>query len=248
MITPFSVFAKETKKQQAITIPNHVLSISKENTYPNAAADQEIVEPSKETKALLETSQVPLENPDLIRMLNETTIKPSPVAIGYRATIYLGHWALHYKSADTTVNWKYKKINTNEFGNYDGEAEKKMHYLQKTEVAVTGALTNRIKHPDDIKKMMLLQAKQKSKLPLSSQAVFGSGTKTEHAFAIPPKKQGLLNAYAAAVNEKGEATFGEVYLVLKGSKKQLMIKNVTKQGIGGWIPIQDYISFSLQVK
>lgn len=240
---PYTVFAKENFK-----IPNHVLQISKENTFPNPAADQEIVKPSKETKELLDSSNEKLDNPDLIRMLNETAIKPSPVAIGYRATIYLGHWALNYKSTDTSVNWQYKLINKNEQGNFEGNETRKMHYAQKQEATVKGALTNRIRHSDDVKKMMLLQAKDKTKLPLAEQAVYGKGTKTDNAYAIPAEKTGELSAFSAAVNERGEASFGEVYLVLKGSKKQLMVKNVTKQGIGGWIPIQDHVSFSMQIK
>jgi hypothetical protein len=31
--------------------------------------------------------------------------------------------------------------------------------------------------------------------------------------------------------------------MLKGSKKFIVIKNVTSQGIGAWIPVQDYVSF-----
>lgn len=41
---------------------------------------------------------------------------------------------------------------------------------------------------------------------------------------------------------------GEVYIKLKGSNKTLVVKNVEKQGIGAWIPIQDYVSFSFQLK
>lgn len=240
---PNAVLAKENFK-----MPNHVLNISRENTFPNPAADQEVVEPSKETKELLESSEIKVENPELVRMLNESTIKPSPVAVGYRAEIYLGHWALDYKSAETSVNWQYRKINMNELRNFEGGESKKMHYAQKAETTVKGALTNQIKHAGDVRKMMLLRAKEKTKLPLADQAVFGKGTKTSNEYAVPVEKTGQLNAHAAAVNERGEVMFGEVYLVLKGSKKYLIAKNVTKQGIGGWIPVQDHVSFSMQVK
>ncbi|WLV25417.1 YfkD family protein [Aciduricibacillus chroicocephali] len=243
MAAPAAVSAKDNFK-----MPNHVLNISKENTFPNPAADQEVVEPSKETKELLESSEVKIENPELVRMLNETTIKPSPVAIGYRAEIYLGHWALGYKSAETSVNWQYRKINMNELRNYDSEKTQKLQYMQKTEAKVKGALTNQINHADDVRKMMLLKAKKKTKLPLAEQAVFGKGTRTSNEYAVPVEKIGQLSAYGAAVNERGEAQFGEVYLVLKGSKKHLVAKNVTKQGIGGWIPVQDHISFTMQIK
>lgn len=246
LMAPLNISAKE--KGQDFRIPNHVLSISKENTYPNPTANQAVVEPSKLTKELMETIDLPVENPDLIKMLNETTLKPSPAAIGYRAMIYLGSWPLNYKSDATTINWQYKKINTNEMSNFEGDSEKKMHYTQVHQAEIKGALTNQIESASDVKTMMLLKAMQKTKLPLAETAVFGKGTKTENAYSIPVQKHGKLDAYAPAVNEKGEVTFGEVYLELKGSKKALVVKNVTKQGIGAWIPIQDHISFSLQLK
>lgn len=96
--------------------------------------------------------------------------------------------------------------------------------------------------------MMLLATKEKTKLPLSYQTIIGKNTKKENSYNIPAEKFGVLNAFAPAVNEKGQVTFGEVYVQLKGSNKGLIIKNVTKQGIGGWIPIQDHVSFSFQIK
>ena len=45
-----------------------------------------------------------------------------------------------------------------------------------------------------------------------------------------------------------QVTIGEVFIKLKGSNKKIVVKNVTKQGIGGWIPIQDHVSFSFQLK
>lgn len=56
---------------------------------------------------------------------------------------------------------------------------------------------------------------------------------------------GYLNGFAPAVNEKGNVTYGEVYLMLKGSKKSIVIKNVTSQGISAWIPIQDHVHSNL---
>lgn len=35
--------------------------------------------------------------------------------------------------------------------------------------------------------------------------------------------------------------------MLKGSKKTLVVKNITSQGIGAWIPIQDHVSFGFIV-
>ena len=243
-----SVAAEKEKKKNDFKIPSHVLSIAKENTFPNSTEDQEVVEPSKLTKSLLDEVDVPIENPDLIKMLNETTLKPSPVAIGYRGMIYIGRWPLNYKSSDTTINWEYQEINTNELNNAGGDTEQKLHYNQQEQKEVKGALTNKITDPDDIKKMMLLKSKEKTDLPLSYKTVIGQNTKKDNSYSIPVKKQGNLQAYAPAVNEKGQVTFGEVYIQLKGSKKSIEVKNVTKQGIGAWIPIQDHVSFSLQMK
>ena len=75
------ILGEETKKNN-YEIPSHVLTISKENTFPNPTADQEIIEPSELTKVLMDTVDIPIENPELIKLLNETTLKPSPIAIG----------------------------------------------------------------------------------------------------------------------------------------------------------------------
>ena len=86
--------AKE-KKEETVKIPSHVLEISKENTFPNSTEDQEVVEPSDLTKKLIEEIEIPIENPDLIKMMNETSLKPSPIAIGYRGMVYMGRWPLN---------------------------------------------------------------------------------------------------------------------------------------------------------
>jgi len=249
LIFPAIGLAKEKKEMDGqYKVPNHVLTISKENTFPNATEDQEIVEPSKLTKSLLDEIDISVENPDLIKLLNETSLKPSPISLGYRGMIYLGRWALHYESAETSVNWEYQQINTNELNNLGGNKAASMNYDQQEKREIKGALTSKITDPDDIKKMMLLKTREKTKFPLSFQTVIGKQTKKENTYNIPAKKQGILEAYAPAVNEKGQVTFGEVYIELKGSKKALVIKNVTKQGIGAWIPIQDHVSFSFQLK
>lgn len=41
-------------------------------------------------------------------------------------------------------------------------------------------------------------------------------------YNISPSQLGYLYAYTPAVNEKGKVTFGEVYLVLKEIKKDLL--------------------------
>ncbi|MDR4174474.1 YfkD family protein, partial [Bacillus nitratireducens] len=56
-----------------------------------------------------------------IRMFNETTISNAPLAVGYRAKIYLGQWALNYESIDTSINWEYKQVNRNVYDNRGGD-------------------------------------------------------------------------------------------------------------------------------
>ncbi|MBM7601966.1 hypothetical protein JOC34_004396 [Virgibacillus halotolerans] len=245
--SPHIADAKE-KKKETVEIPSHVLDISKENTYPNSTEDQEVVEPSDLTKKLIEEIEIPVENPDLIKMLNETSLKPSPVAIGYRGMVYMGRWALNYKSDETNINWEYQPINKNELNNLGGDTNQEMNYVQQEEKEIKGALTNKISDPDDVKKMILLKTKNKTKLPISYSTFIGKNTKKDNSYAVPIKKNASLQAYAPAINEKGQVTFGEVYIELKGSKKSIVIKNVTKQGIGAWIPVQDHVSFSFQLK
>nr|WP_090870258.1 YfkD famly protein [Oceanobacillus limi] len=241
---------KEEKQEEKdeYSVPSHVLNISKENTYPNSTEDEGIIEPSELTQELIDEVEVPIENPNLIKMLNETSLNPSPIAFGYRGSVFLGRWPLSYQSSETTVNWEFQPINTNELNNLGGDSNQKLNYMQEEQKEIKGALTSKISNAADVKTMMLLKAKDKTKLPLSYTTTIGKDTKKENSYAIPPKKYGELNAYAPAVNEKGQVTFGEVYIQLKGSKKSIVVKNVTKQGIGAWIPIQDHVSFSFQVK
>lgn len=249
LCSPFSIDAKEAKSEAKDSkIPSHVLNISKENTYPNSTKDQVILEPSELVKELMDDSEVKIENPELIKLLNETSLNPSPIAIGYRGMIYMGHWPLSYKSGETNVNWEYQEINTNQLNNMGGEKPQTMNYNQDAEKDVKGGLTAKIDSPDEVKKMILFNAKKNTELPLAFHTVVGKGTKKDNSYAVPVNKVGYLNAFAPAVNEKGEVTFGEVYLELKGSKKKIVVKNVTKQGIGAWIPIQDHISFSFNLK
>lgn len=247
---PSTLFAKEKKKEtnEKYEIPNHVLTISKENTYPNETEDQAIVEPSDFAKGLIDDVDIPIDNPDFIKMLNETTVKPSPISFGYRGSIYLGRWPLNYESTDTTVNWEYHEVNLNELNNLGGDTTQTIHYQQQEQQEIKGALTSKIVNPNDVRRMMLLKAHEKTKLPLAYSTVIGKGTKKDNSYNIPARKHGILKVYAPAVNEKGQVTFGEVYIELKGTKKKLIVKNVTKQGIGAWIPIQDYVSFTFNIK
>ncbi|HEX6593021.1 MAG TPA: YfkD family protein [Bacillota bacterium] len=245
----FAEEKKQKKKQaDAYTLPDYVLNISKENTFPNSTEDQEIVEPSKLTKSFMEDVDIPIENPELIKLLNETSLKPSPIGIGYRGMVFLGRWPLNYKSLETTVNWEYQQINTNELNNIGSNVKQILRYNQHEQKEIKGALTNKIVHPDEVKRMMLVKAQKKTKLPLSYSTVIGKSTKKGQSYNVPVNKHGYLHAHAPAVNEKGEMTFGEVYIQLKGTKKTIVIKNVTKQGIGAWIPIQDHITFTFQLK
>jgi len=236
----------EPAKQEAkakYTIPDSVMNITKENTYPNPTEDLPMLQPSDLTKDLISTSKVNIENPDLIRMLNETTINSTPFALGYRAIVYLGEWPLNYESTETSPNWEYQKINTNYYDNRGGKRPYQIHYVQEQQKTVKGGLTAKIKNAEDVQKMMLLTAAKKTGLPLAFETIVGAGTKKNQIYNIQPKRLGYLYGYAPAINEKGKVTFGEVYLMLKGNKKLIVVKNVTSQGIGAWIPIQDHVTF-----
>ncbi len=234
-------------KVEKYPIPNSVKNIAKENTYPNATQDMPQLQPSELTKKLLQSSRVKVENPDLIRMLNESSINSTPFALGYRAIIYLGQWPLNYESTETAPNWEYQRINTNYFDNRGTTTLYQIHYVQEAQKLVRGGLTAKIPNSEDVKKMMLLKAMQKTNLPLAFETVIGLGTKNDQIYNIPANRLGYLYSYAPAVNEKGKVTYGEVYLTLKGNKKVIIIKNVTSQGVGAWIPIQDHVSFGFAV-
>lgn len=228
-------------------IPSHVLDISKENTHPNETEDYEQIEPSEQTTDLMENANVAIDNSDLVELLNETTIKPSPIGIGYRGMIYLGRWPLAYESEETSVNWEYQSINKNELSNTTDE-QKQMNYIQQENREVKGTLTNKIANADTVRRMIVEVAKEKTNLPLAYQTKVGINTKTNSTYNVNAQKTGHLEAFVPAVNEKGEITFGEVYIELKGTKKNLVVKNVTKQKIGAWLPVQNHVSYSFHLK
>lgn len=232
----------QSVEDTSIKVPNSVLNIAKENTYPNSTQDQPYLQPSEWSQELIETSNVRIENPNLIRMLNESTVNKAPT-IGLRATIYLGEWPLNYASTETSPNWEYQKVNTNYFDNRGGKSNYQIHYVQEAQKVVKGGLTAKVPHADDVEKMMLIKAMDKSKLPLAFQTIVGAGTKKDQVYNISPKRLGYLYAYAPAINEKGKVTYGEVYLVMKGTKRSIVVKNVTSQGVGAWIPVQDHVHF-----
>lgn len=235
--------APPSKGIKKLTVPSSVLDITKENTYPNSTQDLPYLQPSEFTKKVIKTSNVKIENPNLIRILNESSVNNSPLSIGLRATIYLGEWPLNYESMETSPNWQYQKINTNYFDNRGGKNNYQIHYVQESQKVVRGGLTAKVAKAEDVKKMMLLKAMNATNLPLSFETIVGGGTKKDRVYNIPPRRLGYLYGYAPAINEKGKVTYGEVYLVLKGKQKRIMVKNVTSQGIGAWIPVQDHVSF-----
>lgn len=247
-----AVMAKKDKSKQdektTFTLPKNVLSLEKANTHPNTTMQLEMVEPSGSTKELMESIDVPIENIHLIKLLNETSIKPSPIAIGYRGSIYLGRWPLTYQSESTTVNWDYQKINENKLNNKNGRDVEEIRYLQEEKKEIKGALANKIEQPEVIKQMMLQKATAKTKLPLSFSTIIGANSRLDNYYHVPANKVGYLHAYAPAINEKGQVVFGEVTIELKGHTKKLVIKNVTKQGVGAWIPIQDHVALTFQTK
>jgi hypothetical protein len=89
---PTASAEKVTAKKEPANyqVPASVRNITKENTYPNSTQDLPNLQPSELTKKLIDSSKVKIENPDLIRMLNESSINSTPFAIGYRAIVYLG--------------------------------------------------------------------------------------------------------------------------------------------------------------
>ncbi|TLS35725.1 YfkD famly protein [Pseudalkalibacillus caeni] len=230
------------KKAEPVKIPNSAVNISKENTYPNPAQNLPTLQPSELTKELIESSGIEIENPDLIAKLNESNISPSKLAIGYRASIYLGKWPLSYESNETSVNWEYQQANQNKADNRGGKAPVQMRYSQEQEKKITGGLTAKVPESEAVKKMMMVEASEKTQLSLSFQTIIGRGTKKSHVYNVAPKHYAVLTSYVPAVNEKGKVTYGEVYLNLRGSRKSLEVKNITQQGIGAWIPVQDYIT------
>lgn len=236
------------KKQKLIKVPSSVIRIDKENTFTNSADELPRLQPSDLTKELLEGSEVKIENPNLIRLLNESVVTKSPFSFGVRATVYLGEWPLNYESLETTPNWNYQRVNTNYHDNRGGKENYQIHYVQEAQKSVKGGLTAKVPYVEDVQKMILQKAQKKTELPLAFETIIGAGTKQPNVYNIPPKKLGYLYASVPALNEKGTLNYGEVYLVIKGSKHQIVVKNLTSQEIGAWIPLQDHLTFSFETK
>ncbi|KYG27003.1 YfkD famly protein [Alkalihalobacillus trypoxylicola] len=251
IINPFTVLAANEEKPndnqdtKVFEVPNSVLNIAKDNTFTNPTQELPYLQPSELAQKLIETSEkVSIENPDLVKILNESAIQYPKLAIGFRASVYLGEWPLSYVSESTEVNWEYQKVNTNYFDNRGGTAVQKLTYNQEQQKKISGGLTAKIPNSEAVQKMMMIKAAEVTKLPLAFDTVIGQGTKKAQTYNISPKQVGYLYSFVPAVHEAGKVTYGEVYLTFKGGKSKLEVRNVTQQGIGAWIPIQDHLSFT----
>lgn len=251
VVFPYNSLAKEEKKNRTdhkIDIPSFVVNIAKENTHSNISEDLPQLKPSDFTRELLETANEPIQNPQLIKLLNESSSNKSPFAIGLRAKIYIGEFPLHYRSEESYPNWQFQKINTNIYDNSSGEGNHQIHYVQQAHKRVRGGLTTKVPQPEDVLNMMVLTAMEKTKLPLTMDYSIGAGTRHHQVYNVNPNKVGHLTAYVPALVEKGEVTYGEVYLVFKGSKPKIEIKNVTSQKVGAWILIRDHVTLTFHTK
>ncbi|MCK0472453.1 YfkD famly protein [Halalkalibacter sp. APA_J-10(15)] len=235
---------KTKEKENNFDVPDTVIKIGKENTYTNPTQDLPYLQPSELAEELMGTTDITIENPDLVKLLNESTIQYSKLAIGFRASIYLGEWPLSYQSDSTEVNWQHQKINTNFVDNRGGNSSKKLSYYQEQQKKFTGGLTAKIPNSDAVKKMMMIHAAEVTNLPLAFETVIGQGTRKQNEYNVPAKQVGYLYSHVPAIHEKGKVTYGEVYLTFKGGKRKLEVKNVTQQGVGSWIPVQDHLSFT----
>ncbi len=171
--------AKEQSKKETIELPSSIINIEKENTNPNQDEEFPHLKPSEFTKELLESSNEPIENPYLIKILNESSINKSPFALGMRATIFMGTFPLNYQSEQSTPNWQYQKVNTNTYDNSSGKVNQQMSYAQQIQKRIKGGLTSKVEQAEDVQNMILLKTRKKTKLPLSLETMVGAGTKLE---------------------------------------------------------------------
>ncbi|MDN3956131.1 YfkD family protein [Sporolactobacillus laevolacticus] len=229
-------------------LPASVIDISKENTYPNPTHDASELVPSGHTKSLLKTANVAIENPVLIKLLNESVIHPSKWSIGYSACIYLGEWPLNYESKETSVNWEFKKINDNAADARGSKNGQQIGYFQKIQVRINGGLTSEVPKQEEASKLIMAKTMAKTHLPISFSTIVGAGTKIDRHYQVSSKQIGHLYGFVPAVNERGKITYGEVFLVLKGGKARIDVKNIMQQGIGAWMPIQDHIALRYLAK
>ncbi|WP_218240693.1 YfkD family protein, partial [Pseudomonas sp. 2822-17] len=69
-------------KEEDKLVPDSALDISKDNTYPNPSQDLPKLHPSELASELLDSTDITIENPELIKMFNESSVKGSKLAIG----------------------------------------------------------------------------------------------------------------------------------------------------------------------
>ncbi|MFB4160515.1 YfkD family protein [Geomicrobium sp. JSM 1781026] len=241
VMTPLASAAEDVK-DESFDKPEYVYSISRENTHENMTRELPYLQPAELTTRLQETSDVIIDNPSLISLLNESSIKDSKLAFGVNASIYLGPWALTYESDETTMNWEYDLINTNELDNRGGDTVGKLSYTQTENKLVEGELSSPVPQQEDVQNMMRIKATEKTSLPLSFHANIGNQTTAGPMYQVQPDQKGVVTSYVPAVHDQGTVTYGEVYVTIKGSKPAIVIKNIQEQQVDGWIPVKDYVT------
>ncbi len=80
--------------------------------------------------------------------------------------------------------------------------------------------------------MMMISAAEKTNLPLAFDTVIGQSTAKNNQYNVPANQVGYLYGYVPAVHEKGDVTYGEVYLTLRGGKPKLDVKK--RNGARNW--------------
>ncbi|WP_018923386.1 YfkD family protein [Salsuginibacillus kocurii] len=228
--------------EETIEVPDYVYDVSNENTVRNGGENPSYEEPSEFTRELLEDSEQVIQNPELVRVLNRSSVSPWPVSFGQRASIYLGSWPVAYESNQRSVNWEYEQINQNPLDNRGGQAAKELTYKQQETKTVNGGLTTAHENKHVVEYMMRKQAKKDTKLPLVSEASIGEGTAKNHPYAVGAKQLGNLTGYMPALHESGELIHGDVYMNISGKEANLEIRNITKQETEAWFLLKDQVA------
>lgn len=225
-----------------------LVNIAEENTFQRPEGEEKEVKPTKRVKELMEESGIKIENPELIKLLNESSWRTSPFAFGYHASVSLGRWPLYYTSEDSSLHTHFQSVNSNEKENHNSAKSESIYYHQFEKKRVNGALTEKVDHAEQIKEMILQQAARQYEYPLAFQATVGKDTKLSETYPVPPLQKGVLTAHVPAIKENGYVTVGEVFLKMKGSKTELVVKNVTEQEAGAFIPITDHLTFTYETE
>ncbi|SEO65272.1 YfkD-like protein [Amphibacillus marinus] len=217
-------------------LPAHVQSIEQENTRVQEHAQAVFGEAKSLTKTMLEKQAQQISNPFFIEQLNETQVNNSKFAFGYKSEVYLGRWPLHYESKETGINWSYQKVNENYV------SPERIKYFQTDEVKVNGGIQSKIPGSEQIQQMVLQNVMERLSIPVSFEASFGADTEKVLALNNNAGRE-TLEAYAGAVKEVGQVTYGEVFLTMNGRKQDLTIKNVVDEEITVWLPIPNRLAF-----